>query len=316
MQARSYSIDYMRLVLAAFVVFGHSGLGQQSIGLMGIILASSVLRTAVPLFCLISGFFLLRSIERGRFTGWVTRMFTLYTVWTFIYFFLMQLWDRPLQQTLYELFMGFRHLWFLLGLGQAALMLMFFRRWGLRVLIWSALAFGLAGLLLQYLRLTGLAPIPLEVFRSGPFDLYPFVVMGYVIASVHRDPDLFCRLRPSNRVLWGMILGGLVLANLEQMFWLGLFRPDMLVEFTAGFWLICPAVFLLALDMKAPAHSLPMAMMASAIYVLHMAFLHIGTQLQLDSPLLPALAGFVVPALCVHALSVSQRGQRLMAQLF
>lgn len=316
MQARFHSVDYMRMVLAAFVVFGHSGLGQQTVGTLGLIVFSSVLRTAVPLFALISGFFLLRTVERGRTGAWITRLLSLYVVWSLICFLAMQLWTQPVERTLYEVLAGFRHLWFLLGLAQAALLLMFFRRWGNRALLWSAAVFGVAGLLLQYVRLTGLAPLPLELFRSGPFDLYPFLVMGYLLAVICRDPQLFRRLRPSNRVLWMLVLGGLALSMLEQVFWMGLFHPDMLVELMAGFWLVCPAVFLLVLDVKARPAAQPLGMMAAAIYVMHMIFLHLGQEMNLETPLLPALMGFCVPALCVWALNVTPRGQRLMAQLF
>lgn len=312
MHGRYHALDYLKVMLVAGVVLGHSGLGQQSVGTIGLLLGSSILRMAVPLFALISGFFLLHSIERGRFRTWVTRILSLYAIWSLFYFLLMQLWERPFGQNLYELSMGLIHLWFLLGLAQAALILSVIRRWGLKVLLWSGLAFGLAGMALQGMRLSGLAPVALEVFRSGPFDLYIFLVMGYAIAEIRRDPTLFAGLRPSNRVLWGMVMGGFVLVNLEQVFWMGLFHTDMAVEMMAGFWLICPAIFLLVLDVPARRPALPLAAMVSAIYMLHMSVLHLGMGMNL---LGVTLAAFLVPALGVYALSVTTRGQRLMLQI-
>ena len=312
MHYRYHALDYLKILLVAGVVLGHSGLGQQSVGTIGLLLGSSTLRMAVPMFAVISGFFLLHSIERGRFRAWVTRILMLYAIWALFYVLLMQLWERPVGQNLYELSMGLIHLWFLLGLAQAALILSLIRRWGLKALLWSGLAFGLAGMALQGMRLSGVAPVPLEVFRSGPFNLYIYLVMGYAIAAIRRDPILFQALRPSNRALWGMMVAGFVMVNLEQVFWLGLFDTDMPVEMMAGYWLICPALFLLVIDIRAEKPALPLGAMVSAIYMLHMSVLHLGSGMHLPSL---TLAAFLIPALGVYALSVTPRGQRLMLQI-
>lgn len=56
MYQRIYSIDYMRIMLAAFVVIGHAGMGRETFGVYGLITLNTILRLAVPLFAMTAGF--------------------------------------------------------------------------------------------------------------------------------------------------------------------------------------------------------------------------------------------------------------------
>ncbi|RJK99612.1 hypothetical protein D3P06_14430, partial [Paracoccus aestuarii] len=73
---RMIAVDYLRVVLAGFVVVAHSGLARQSIrdageaGLVWLALGNSVLRVAVPVFTLIAGWFLAGVMRRGGLSGW------------------------------------------------------------------------------------------------------------------------------------------------------------------------------------------------------------------------------------------------------
>ncbi|MDN5569397.1 MAG: acyltransferase family protein, partial [Paracoccus sp. (in: a-proteobacteria)] len=184
MQHRIMSVDYLRVLLAAFVVLGHSGFARDVIGSTGLALGNSILRVAVPVFTIIAGYFLASTLRKGRLSPWVGQLLTMYALWSVIY--LLFLWPyfstRPVADTLKELTLGFMHLWFLQGVAIAGIMLGAFRTLGRRAVIVSAIIFALLGLGLQYARMSGLSQVPIEHYRNGPMYLYPYLAMGWLIA--------------------------------------------------------------------------------------------------------------------------------------
>ncbi|MDP5308091.1 acyltransferase family protein [Paracoccus spongiarum] len=316
MQERIYSIDYLRVLLAAFVVIGHAGLGRESFGVAGLIVLNTVLRLAVPLFAMTAGFFLFRTRLRGRYWLWVRRMAMIYLVWYAIYFVFMGLWDQSLRQSLRELVLGFRHLWFLEGLVLGAAMMHFAIPRGPRFMLATGVVAGLLGLAMEYPAVAHLVPIPLELFRSGPFFLYPFMVMGYLFAMQRDDAASVPWRIPARGRLIAVALAGLVIAMVENTVFLTMVSKYALLEVQVGMYLMAPMIFALALGMSAPATDLPLGTIASAVYVIHYLVLHFANQLQPDHPLGPALAAFFLPALLVLAMTRLGRGQRWMAQLF
>lgn len=316
MQDRLYAIDYMRVILAAFVVIGHGGLGRESFGVLGLIVLNTVLRLAVPLFAMTAGFFLYKTRQRGRYWLWVRRMAMLYVIWYAIYFVGMGPWNQPPGQSLRELVLGFRHLWFLEGLVLGAIILDYALPRGLTFLVWSAALAGLAGLVMEYAAVAHIVEIPLEIFRSGPFFLYPFMAMGYLYAMKLNDPASLPWTIPSRRVLVLVALAGLVVALAENTFFLTRISHYALLEVQFGMYLMAPAIFGLALGMWAPPTDLPLGAIASAVYVIHYLVLHYMNMLNLGHPLPGALAAFFIPALLVVGLGRLGGGARWMGRLF
>lgn len=316
MQDRVYSIDYMRVLLASFVVFGHSGLGRETLGLAGLIVLNAVLRLAVPLFAMTAAYFVFRARIRGKYWLWVRRMLLLYVVWYVVYFVFMGLWNQSPYQNLREFVLGFRHLWFLQGLALGAVMLHFAIPRGPRFIAGSAVLVGLAGLVVQYLAIAHLLRVPLELFRSGPLFLYPFMAMGYLFAMHSHNPQSVPWTMPPRGVLIAAAVAGLVIAMTENAVMLTLINQYALLEVQFGMYLMAPALFALALGIVAPASVLPLGTIASAVYVMHYLFLHFASELRISHPLLPALVSFFVPAILVVLMIRLGRGQRWMAQLF
>lgn len=316
MQDRVYSIDYMRVVLAAFVVFGHSGLARETFGLPGLITLNAILRLAVPLFAMTAAYFLFRARLRDKYWLWVRRMAVLYVVWYAVYFLFMGLWNQSPVQNLREFILGFRHLWFLQGMVLGAAMLHFAIPRGAVFIARSAVVMGLAGLIVEYLAVAHLISVPLELFRSGPLFLYPFMAMGYLFAMYRDDPRSVPWGMPSRPVLVAAVVAGLLIAMTENAVMLTMINQYALLEVQFGMYLMAPAIFALALGISAPATVLPLGTIASAVYVMHYLFLHFASEMQISHPLLPALVSFFVPAVLVVMLIRLGRGHRWMAQLF
>lgn len=318
MQERFYSIDYLRVILAAFVVFGHAHFGYATFGEAWIVGANSVFRAAVPVFAVISGFFLLHSFQRGHFLAWCKRIFALYVIWSLIYYAFVGAIGDASWISIRSFVLGFWHLWFLQGLLISAVMLALLRRFGARVLIASAAVCAVTGVVLQYAHLTGHLDIPMEIYRSGPCLLFPYVCMGYLIAegydsSARSGRTSYGLSTPQLVFLAGL---GLCLALAENAVELAVLGNGRILEIPSGLFLMCPAIFALTLRVNMPATAWPLARISSAIYILHVFFVF-GLQELLGLPVpLTVLLSLVVPTLLVLLQDRTARGRRWMSWAF
>lgn len=292
MRDRIMSVDYLRVLLAGFVVLGHSGFARDSIGPMGLALGNSILRVAVPLFTIIAGYFLASTLRKGRLSPWVGHLLAMYALWSVIY--LLFLWPyfsaRPVSDTLRELTLGFMHLWFLQGAAIAGIMLGAFRMFGRRAVILSAIIFALLGLGLQYARMTGLSQVPIEHYRNGPLYLYPYLAMGWLIADGMR-----------RRYVVAAAVAGFALTFGENIFWISRIGEDPLLEIPLGHFLLCPAIFMLVQRVKMPVTTLPLGAAAAGIYVMHVIVLQGLPLIGVTNLLVAVVLGTVLPFLLVCA---------------
>ena len=287
---RNFSVDYLRILLACFVVLGHSGFARDSIGMTGLALGNSILRVAVPLFTMIAGYFLASTLRKGRLSPWVGQLLWMYALWSGIY--LLFLWPyfsaRPVGDTLRELVLGFMHLWFLQGAAIAGIMLGAFRSFGRGGVIASALVFAGLGLGLQYAGMLGLSDVPIEHYRNGPMYLYPFMVMGWLISDGLRL-----------RFVLPAAIAGFALTVAENIFWISRLGDDPLLEIPLGHFLLCPALFLMVQRIRMPATALPLGAAAAGIYVMHVIVLQGLPLIGIDNLLVAVIAGITLPFLLV-----------------
>ncbi|WP_255522107.1 acyltransferase [Paracoccus sp. NBH48] len=208
-QARLMSVDYLAGGAGRLRGRRAFGPGPRDVpeagamrGLVALATGNSVLRVAVPVFTLIAGYFLASVLRRARLSEWVGHLLVLYAVWSVVY--LLFLWpyytNRPLGLTAIELTLGFMHLWFLEGLAISGVILGAVRLLGSGAVVASAVVLGLVGVALQYARMAGLSEMPVEHYRNGPLYLYPYLVMGWLMA-VHPP-------RLSTALLWADGRGG------------------------------------------------------------------------------------------------------------
>ena len=314
-QARLMSVDYLRVVLAAFVVLAHSGLARETLrdggaaGLWGLALGNSTLRVAVPVFTLIAGLFLGQVIRRGQISPWAGGLLARYAVWSGVY--LLFLWfyysERPLSLTLSELLLGFMHLWFLEGLAIAGIILAAMVRLGRGAVIGSAIVLGAAGLWLQYLRMAGLADVPVEHYRNGPLYLYPYLAMGWLMAQ---SPP-----RLSAAALWLVAGVGLAATVVESHAWLRRIGEEPLLEMPLGHLLLCPALLMLVMRWRAPVTDLPLGRAAAGIYVMHVLVLQGLPMLGIDHPGWGVILGIALPFALVWAVVAAGRRHRWLLRL-
>ncbi|WP_022708272.1 acyltransferase family protein [Paracoccus zeaxanthinifaciens] len=290
----------MRLAMAAFVVIGHSGAARDTIGMADLAAGNTLLRVAVPVFTLIAGFYAESMLRRGDLSKWSGRLLAQYGGWSLIYLVFLATYflNRSGVRTFEELVLGFMHLWFLMGLALAGMMLAFFRRFGPFGVAASAIGFAAAGFFIQHARMAWGMELDLELYRNGPFYLYPYLAMGWLLARVPAE-----RL-PSTPVL-GIAFGvGMALAMYQSGYWLQRLGEDPLLEMPFGHLLMCPALFLLVLRLPLPETRLPLGRAAAGIYVMHVLVLQGLPWIGIDTAWIRAVIAFAVPFMIV-AVTVS-----------
>ena len=267
---RSASVDVLRLVLAYMIIGLHGHfLGDVSPRLR-YLLEEGLFRIAVPLFFMISGFFL----ERGGWRGmrrWLRHLLWLYALWMAVYAAYWLPHTHPtLAGAIIRAIFGYYHLWFLPALAMAGILLMALRLCGGRWLAVLAVLAGSLGLAIQLasnLQLAGLIPGEgLEspyLFRNFAVFGFPFMALGMFLARV--EP----RLRPSPQILAAALVSGLALLLAENMLNLWLFGPEVAVELQVSLYLLCPAILLWVRRLGLARDGKPVAQMATGIYLVH-----------------------------------------------
>nr|WP_111298369.1 acyltransferase family protein [Paracoccus saliphilus] len=311
------SLDYLRVVLAAGVVFAHSVLMTGYEFRWKAEIGYGVLRLVVPAFALLSGFGLFHTAVRGRLSTWLRGLVVLYGIWAAIY---LPVWGRQMPDAvafLSEMLKGPMHLWYIVALTQIVAILWVVRHlvpasWEIPTLVGVAVVGAMAATLTQYNLHYGFLGPQFTARRAGPLYLLPFVVQGYVLARwlARRGPDAL----PSAGTLWALvpILLGLRMIEVRWVTAAGSAPLKDLPEFPLLLYLAPLVIVLATLRIALPASRVNLTCASVLIYLMHMgiiiAFVTFGiTQIWLvfaTSLLLPFLAALALP----HLPSVGRLG--------
>lgn len=317
--SRIHSIDVLKLIIAAGVVWAHATLLTLQGGVAAYVIGQGLVRTVVPTFAVLSGFLFHSTFHHGRARGWLVRLGLFYLVWTALY---LPVWwpeDPTLASVAQELFFGPIHLWYMAALMVALLALRIVLllagddhrgRWWLMAL---GLVFLLCGTALQAVGFFGEKELSMHMWRNGVFFEFPFVVIGYLVADRirRRGTDWL----PGAKQAWA-ILGGLALLRLAEaglslhLFGLSISAPPEFPFLSAAFSLM---VLLAALRTKVPRLPVNIAFLSMMIYFLHFIVLLGALHFGVRSIWALMVLGIAVPMLAGGALLTM--GQWLRARL-
>lgn len=136
MSSRNSNIDLLKIILAILVIAIHVFPSTGVAGALGIAyyyMANSIARIAVPLFFILSGYFLGNNMQKAVAFKTVKRILILFLVWQIIYFpFFYQ--DLPADQITFKritftLIYGYLHLWYLSSYIVGILLLLLEQKW-------------------------------------------------------------------------------------------------------------------------------------------------------------------------------------------
>ena len=282
---RIYSLDYLKLVLAVLVAFGHTSWLQSHPTPLAAMLGNGLMRTIVPLFCIVSGYFFYTAVARGDGMKWLRRVLGLYLIWMAVYlpFWLGQVHD--LISLIKTLVFGYFHLWFMAGILLAGFVILFLRRImqavafraEIPVLIGAAALCAVIGVVLQYLHLFGNGAIGVRKFSNGLFMCFPYVTIGYLYARQVAIGGM--AMLPSRRAVLSVVVIGAVLLMIEarnvQIHW----GNDAMLDVPLSAYLAAPALFLATLGTEMPPPGLRLDPISAAIYFMHVLGLILAVEL-------------------------------------
>ncbi len=269
------NLDRLKLLLALMVVAMHCKVLGGNDTLPGYLLCNGLLRVAVPVFFIVNGYFLGQSLQTAvGMRLWLQRIVALYVFWMLVYspFYVTGTGVAEVLAAIKQWLIGFFHLWYLLGMIGAGLLLYPLRQQPTRWIAGLALLAFIVGLALQYARVYVQIPQPfLQHFNQNDYAArnflfmgFPFVAAGYLLAR-HRVSS---RLSPP--LLWGWLVAAVLLMLGESWFNFN-HAPDRALnfDFLLSLPLVAPPLLLLALCYPRASHSTYMGRLSAAVYFTH-----------------------------------------------
>jgi surface polysaccharide O-acyltransferase-like enzyme len=272
---RNISLDTLKLVMAFMVVGLHAGFLETLSPLGNFLTTQGLFRIAVPIFLIINGYFFFTVLKKHNHYSWLKRVMILYSIWMIIYsYFWFSLTDISLigfTKLFAKLIIGYHHLWYISGLIGAAMLLLLLRNMS-SIILWASIVLTfLFGVFIQYSGNYHLFPdtaldklFNLNVsHRNALFFSYPFFCFGYLINkhSLHK------RITLKYSTLLAL-LGSVVLLSESYINYL---QPSNGGSFDNYITLIlvCPAIFILFINLNISGDNKDIALYSSAIYFIH-----------------------------------------------
>ncbi|SMO55012.1 acyltransferase family protein [Paracoccus laeviglucosivorans] len=316
---RFHSLDYLKTLLALFVVLAHTNWMQNHLSPGIFVLGNGLMRIVVPLFCIIAGYFLQVAIVRGKAGKWLQRVMALYLFWMLAYLPIWQGQVTGVWSFATSMFWGFFHLWFLIGLFFGGLGVIALNWLGRRIapshahwfIILPAVVLGIMGVAMQYADLTGLAHISVQRYRNGFFMCFPFVAMGFLIRS-RIEAEGWGAMPPRRQAIAFAALGVLLLAA-EAWFVQAHLGTSVLIEVPLATYLAVPAMFMLALQVEMPPQPVDLGLVSATIYFLHIWAFRLADYFGVHDLLGLMAFGVLVPTLValLYSVLVARMGRRV-----
>lgn len=275
--SRIYSLDYLKFILACFVAFGHSGLIQNHLNIANFAFGNGVLRNAVPVFSVVSGYFFYMAVTKGKAMVWLRRVLVLYLIWMAFYAPVWMGYVHSARDFARTMVYGYMHLWYVIGLFVAGCLMVALLKLGRatglgrKPLVIAAVLCALAGIAMEYLSISGVYDIPMHRYRNGVFIIFPFAVIGYLVAArvSHHGLDSLPRPALLAKIALVAVLAMVIEAWVVAMIWSPVERSFL--EIPATSLAAGAAIFLLALRLKLPKPMVDLGFLSASIYFLHVA---------------------------------------------
>jgi peptidoglycan/LPS O-acetylase OafA/YrhL len=271
-----------------------------------------VFRIAVPIFFIMSGYYFTSVSNTERLVKWIKRVLSLYTFWMVFYIYF---WFRPdslsvidLIKVLKTVIVGHHHLWYLSAMIGAGVLTFLLRRKPALGIVLSFVLF-IAGVAIQYLGNYHLFSTPMLdkimnytfIHRNFLFLGFPFFYIGFVINGKSLFKDVSLKLLVIISILGvGLLLG-------ES--WYNYSNPlnDGGFDNYLSLFLICPTLFLLANRAKFTTKDNNLALISTAIYLIHPFWLSVLRKFTLLEGTLITLACILLSLLSAYAIIKIQK---------
>jgi len=237
---------------------------------------NGIFRAAVPIFFTINGFFFYKTYIEGKTFFWLKRVFYLYCFWMVFYAcFWFDMQDISFFYFLETLLVGYWHLWYLVGLLGAAILVIFLNKMPLRRIFLLIIVTFISGVAIQYLGNYHIVADPVidEIFNTLPvhrnfiFFALPFFFTGFLINKLELHQKISISSSVSLAILGVFLLIGESYVNYINPLNDGEF--DNLISLIV----VAPAVFILFMKINIKGNSKKLSLYANGIYFIHLFFL-------------------------------------------
>lgn len=274
-------LDALKVALSCMVAIGHSGLFGGSVTQLGYSINSGLFRITVPVFFLISGYYIYHSLQRnpGSIKIWARRAAMLYAFWMIVYlpfYVTADTFDgfKGLVTFIKYWVVGFFHLWYVISMIGGGILIYLLRNQSNRTLIFLTVVLYLTGATLQYIRAYYEIPIPLlqhinandYVGRNFLFVAFPLMTIGFLMARNRIEEKV-----TTGQVLFLLIFGCAAVlgeATLNYHLQEGAVRR-LSFDCMLSIIIAAPALFLLPLRHVIAGRSQIPAKVSAAIYYIH-----------------------------------------------
>jgi len=292
MLERNIILDLLRLVLAFMVVGIHANFLEDISPLGSFLTVHGIFTIAVPIFLLISGFYFFPILNDGDEKIWIKRILILYIIWMFFYSYeWINIPDYSIVNIVKifrRILFGYGHLWYLVGLLGAMIILKYMHKYSSAPIIWlSIIVAFIVGIFIEhesYYQFTKNETFQKLfsfdwVYRNFLFISYPFFTIGYMINrySLHK----FISIR-SLLILSGI---GFLLICTEAYY--NFSTKQVTCDNLLSMLFTAPIVFMLFLKLNLTGDTKKLALYATSIYFIHIFILiHLFKDLDLPATLL------------------------------
>ena len=258
---RNISLDFLKVILAIFVVIIHMRFLNDSHLLGTHLIVNGICRLGVPLFLIITGYYFFSIDNFEKLKQWCKRILLLYIFWMGFYTYDwigMGNWI----QNLWIVFFGYFHLWYLIGIFFSGIILYFFKNknWFLPgILFLFCIGYGI-----QFHVFKGNIDkgwYSIYLFRNFLFFCLPFMGLGYCIAKwkncYNYNPTIYT------------VISVLLLVLFESCFYYKYFNSILGLDLMISCLIACPIIFLYVEKISILKDTKNVAYFSTAIYLIH-----------------------------------------------
>ena len=260
------------------VVGLHAGFLEDVSSIGYYLTVNGIFRIAVPFFLLINGFYFYPVLVKEKSADWIKRILYLYLFWMLLY---SKVWFRPseisfieIAQIAHTLIFGYYHLWYFSGLLLSAVLVTLFKNYPPRLMIPIILIIFFVGVIIEYTKHYHMVKNPImDSFLNNKwypgflFSSLPFFYIGLVINKLNLHE------RVSLKYSAGLSLIGFTLLISESYFnYIESSRYGVFANF-ASLLMVCPALFLLLMNLNFRGKSKKIASYSVGVYLIHIYIL-------------------------------------------
>lgn len=295
---RNIALDWFKFALAFTVVGIHCHFLESVNPLADALTSNGFFRVAVPCFLTINGFYFFEAEQSGKIATWLRHIAVLYISWMLIYSPMWSLGRSPLA-ILSTCIVGYHHLWYLSALFVAGLMLRKLTVLPSRGLAYIAIVLYLVGAAMQGVlaaQFAGGGWIGMLAHRNFLFIGLPFLALGY-LANREKVSE-----KVSRRFLGVLIVLSTLFLGLE-VFAHHLNGSASQLDNLGSLIILAPALTLLVMKSQRCGDGKRIALMSSAVYLIHPVLVTCIERYNLHSVVLTGtvFAGAVVCSLVIVA---------------